>query len=145
MSVAIAPSAMPHVLVIEDDQPILNLFGRSLEHAGMRVTRREAPDLDPTELAHLAPDALVLDLLFDPRRRGFASADLGGPFLERLKEDLATAAIPVVVCSADLPRLRAIEDRLAGQGVIGLPKPCRPAELVRAVRSCLEPNSSSGQ
>jgi len=144
MPVASAPLDAPHVVVIEDDLPILTLFGRSLEHAGMRVTKREAPDIEPAELAALAPDAIVLDLLFDPRRRGFAAADLGGPFLERLKRDPATAEIPVVVCSADVPRLRALEARMAGHGVIALPKPCRPAELVRAVRSCLGPRGWTG-
>jgi len=130
--------AKPHVLVIEDDLPILRLFGRSLEHAGFRVTSREAPDLEPPEIAVLAPDALVLNLLFDPRCRGFSAADLGGPFLERLKENPATAAIPVVLCSADVPRLRRLGERMAGCGVSTLAKPCRPAELIDAVRLMLD-------
>ena len=137
--------APPHVLLIEDDVPILALFGRSLEHAGLRVTSRETPDCEPEEVASLAPDAVVLDLLFDPRRRGFGSADLGGPFLDRLKADPTTAAIPVVVCSADVPRLRRLEERMAGAGVVTLAKPCRPAELIAAVRSCLAPTRFPAQ
>ena len=132
----------PHVLVIEDDVPILTLFGRSLEHAGLRVTSRGAPDCEPEEIASLAPDVVVLDLLFDPRRRGFDSADLGGPFLDRLKADPTTAAIPVVVCSADVPRLRRLGERMADAGVVTLAKPCRPAELIAAVRSCLTSSSA---
>jgi CheY-like chemotaxis protein len=127
--------------VIEDDVPILTLFGRSLELAGLRVTSREAPDCEPAEIASLAPDAVVLDLLFDPHRRRFGSADLGGPFLDRLKADPTTAAIPVVVCSADVPRLRRLAERMAHAGVVTLAKPCRPAELIAAVRSCLTSNS----
>ncbi|MBA3413735.1 MAG: hypothetical protein H0U10_00730 [Chloroflexia bacterium] len=133
-------STAPHVLIIEDDLPILTLFERSLEHAGLRVTSRETPDLEPAEIAALAPDVLVLDLLFDPRRRGFAAADLGSPFLDRLKADPATAALPVVVCSADVPRLRLLVARMASRSVVALAKPCRPSELVEAVRSCLLPD-----
>lgn len=136
-----APADAPHVLVIEDDGPILTLFERSLAHAGLRVTAVPAPDFEPADVAAMAPDALVLDLLFDPRRRGFVAADLGGPFLDRLKGDPATAAIPVVVCSADLPRLHRLEERMVGRGVVALAKPCRPADLVGAVQSCLAARS----
>lgn len=129
--------APPHVLVIEDDAPILTLFERSLTHAGLRVTTWETPGLETAEAAALAPDAVVLDLLFDPRRRGFGEADLGGAFLERLKGDPATASIPVVVCSADVPRLQRLADRMAGRGVVTLAKPCRPKELVAAVRAAI--------
>ena len=44
----------PHVLVIEDDVPILTLFGRSLELAGLRVTSRETSG---TVRNRLAPPA----------------------------------------------------------------------------------------
>lgn len=128
---------VPHILVIDDDAPILTLFERSLKHGGFQVTGRDTLDMGLAAIALLAPDVLVLDLLFDPRQRGFEHANLGGPFLEKFKADAATVAIPVVICSADIPMLQLLEKRMVGRGVSALSKPCRPAELLAAVRACL--------
>ncbi len=119
----------PHVLVVDDDEPSLLLAARVLAHAGYRVTGRPWPDLAPGELAALAPDAVLLDLRFGGR-------PLGLGFLDEVKADPTTAAIPVLVCSADVWGVRAAGERLAAAAGVLL-KPYRAADLVAAVGRCL--------
>ena len=124
------PSA-PHVLVIDDDRPILDLYRDLLEDEGYRVTGRAYPDVEPAEAAALRPDAIILDFVF-----GGENVGLG--FLERLKADPATEPIPVVVCTGDR---RAAEDaraELDGWGCGVVLKPFDVDELAAKVRACVK-------
>ena len=121
-----AEHAPLHVLVVDDDGPSRRLAARVLGMRGYRVTTRPWPDLGPSEVASLRPDAVVLELRFGGR-------PLGLELLEALKADPATAGIPVVVCSADAYGLRGAARRLAESGCDVVPKPYRAADLAEAV------------
>jgi DNA-binding response OmpR family regulator len=81
-----------HVLVVDDEPAILNIFGEMLADEGCRVTGLASVPT-PREIASLAPDAIVLDLVFDGRTSGLE-------LLRELRRDAATAVIPIVVCTA---------------------------------------------
>ena len=100
-----APSAH-HVLVIDDDVDIRDLFRDLLEGEGYRVTTRSDPDLTVTEVAIVAPDLIVLELLYGRQNTGL-------PFLETLKTHPATAAIPAIVCSGAADVVEASQEQLA--------------------------------
>ena len=120
-----------HVLVVEDDEPSRCLAERVLTQSGYRVTPQAWPDLTPAEVATLAPDVVVLDLMF-------GRAPLGLAFLEDLRAHPATAELPVMVYSADVFGIRAASDRLGTAACVTLIKPFRPSALLEAVARCLE-------
>ena len=60
----------PHVLMIEDDPSIAEMYRVQLEHDGYRVTVATTAELGFTTMAENPPDIVLLDLLL-PDRSGF--------------------------------------------------------------------------
>ena len=126
----------PHVLVIDDEVSILELYRDLFEDEGYRVTLWTYLERDPAGVRALAPDAIVLDLLI-------GREDLGLRFLQDLKADPTTAAIPVLVGSADLDLLERARERLAAADCGAVRKPFDIDEFLAAIRACLAEASSS--
>jgi DNA-binding response OmpR family regulator len=121
------------ILAIEDDAAIRGVYAELLTEEGFRVvTWGGVGDDGPAEVAKLAPDLVVLDLVIAQQAAGWT-------LLVALRGDSRTAAIPVLVVTASgtLVRDRAAELEAWGCGV--LMKPFDVDDLVAAVRACLEP------
>jgi CheY-like chemotaxis protein len=98
----------PHVLVVDDAPELLALYRELFEGEGYRVSLAAVPATDPGDVARLAPDPIVLDLVF-------GGEGLGLRFLERIEHDIGIGAPPVVVVSASCQALAA-RDRFAAAG-----------------------------
>lgn len=105
-----------HVLVVEHDAVLADVFRDALADEGYRVTLALVSDLAPVGVAALGVDLVMLDLPF---------ADGAGDvaFLKRLQADAQTAPLPVLVCSADHRRLEELAGRLAAWNCGTLAKP----------------------
>jgi two-component system, OmpR family, response regulator len=126
-------SSVPLILAIEDDAAIRGVYAELLTEEGFRVvTWGAVSDDGPAEVASLAPDLVVLDLVI-------AQQPAGWDLLVALHNDPETGSIPVLVVTASgvLVRDRAADLEAWGCGV--LMKPFDVDELVAAVRACLEP------
>src|SRR5262245_55291775 len=86
-------AAGAHILVCDDDPALRTVFREVLTDEGYRVTVQASvsPDLD--EVIRLAPDLIVLDLIFNGHASGYE-------FLHQMKANPATKSIPVLVCTA---------------------------------------------
>lgn len=108
------------ILIADEDADSRLIFGQYLRHKGFDVL--EAADAESAlELARVRlPQAIICDLL-PPTNDGIA-------FLQALRNDPATQAIPIVLVTAWLLTPR-------WDGAIGtsrvLLKPCPPADLAR--------------
>ena len=79
------------------------------------------------------PDAVILDVRLP---------DVSGwDILQALKLDATTSNIPVLVCSAAIQELRALESQLASMGVDVLIKPFAIDTLLAKVRALVYPES----
>jgi two-component system, cell cycle response regulator DivK len=114
-----------HILGSEDDLALRDLLTVVLEEAGYRVTFSSAQTV--AEVATLAPDLLILD----GRGQG---ADSGWAFLERLKTDPATAAIPVLVLTGLGREANEHAARMAELDTILIHKPFELDDLISQVR-----------
>jgi signal transduction histidine kinase/CheY-like chemotaxis protein len=122
------PKAKRRILVVDDDRSFLELVERLLLKEGFSAMCSNFPR-SVRQLARTAqPDAILLDILmpdFD-----------GWSVLEALKQDPATANIPVVVLSIVDERKRALD---AGAAAI-VTKPVDRSELLRAIdEACAGP------
>ncbi len=124
-----------HVLAINDDPAILAIYAELLAEEGYRVTAQLRPCLNTTDVRDIAPDVIVLDLLMGREDRGTA-------FLAMLKADPATRDLPVLVCSADTPRLDELEHQLGIWDCGVVEKPFDIDDFLAAVRACVEERSS---
>jgi CheY-like chemotaxis protein len=91
---------IPRVLIVEDDQQFQDFLQDVLRDQGYRAigcATLEAVQL----LAHIAPpDLIILDLHLAGTRSGL-------DVLAWLRQQEATATTAVIICSADVPLLRA--------------------------------------
>lgn len=128
-------AAAKHVLVIDDAEELRRLFRAILEEEGCRVSLVEVPpSLD--ELAHLAPDLILLDLLLGP------DETTAWGFLEALRRDPRLATIPVLVCSAATQVLEQRKVALATLHAEIIRTPFDLGDLLCAVARCLHPGSA---
>ena len=137
----VSGGARRHVLVVDDSEEILSLIREVLEEEGHRVTTSRDP-VGTEDVARTAPDVIVLDILFGSEQRGI---DL----LRELRDDGATAEIPVVLCSAAVEPIRRIDGNLLGEATGLVLKPFDVdgllAEIERVLASGLDKAKRSSE
>jgi DNA-binding response OmpR family regulator len=123
-------TAAGRVLVVDDEDDIRELCRVNLEFEGFDVD--DAPN-GPRALEHVSrvrPDVIFLDLMM-PEMDGWE-------VLRRLKEDDATADIPVVLLTARTGE----DDQMRGwqEGILEyVSKPFNPLSLVEWAKRAMEP------
>ena len=141
----VAPSALPpepvlatatrRVLVVEDNEPNRDLLCRVLERVGNVRVAAASSGAAALEAAHATvPDLVLLDL-------GLPDMD-GADVLRRLRQDGATAGIPVAILSADATDERRSE-LLAAGAVRYLTKPYSVLEIQAAIAELLGGDAAS--
>jgi len=115
-----------HILVLDDSQEILDLFRAILEEAGYRVTLFNTAMKDVSHITAAAPDLVILDLVFG---REF----LGWRVLQTMKATREAAAIPVIICTADMRQTQEAQEYLKEKQVGVLLKPFDIDELLLLV------------
>src|SRR4051812_11413068 len=83
----------PHILVCDDDPSLRQIFEELLADEGYFVTAQATLCDEIDEIIQIAPDLIVLDLMFEGRLSGI-------DFLRQLKSSPATKVIPVLTCTA---------------------------------------------
>lgn len=123
-----------HILGSEDDPGVRDLLTVVLEEEGYRVTFSSTQTV--AEVATLAPDLLILD----GQGQGW---DSGWSFLERLKTDPATAAIPVLMLTGLGREANEHAARMAELDTILIHKPFDLDDLIAQVRGRLAGDSAA--
>jgi CheY-like chemotaxis protein len=123
---------LPHILVVNDTQEILDLMAELLEDEGYRVTTSLA-FLDVDKVKTLAPDVIVQDLLFEQTQ------ELGWKFLTLVRLDPELARVPLILCTAAVRTVNEPEmaEQLDRLGVRIVLKPFLIEDLLSAVRGAL--------
>jgi CheY-like chemotaxis protein len=114
-------SRMSRRIAIVDDSPeLVELLRGILEDDGFDVVTYSGEGDLVTALAHAAPDAIILDLLFP----GDSSALQGWDYLRLIRSHKDLHALPVLVCSGDVTGLRTRQGEIAGDPLLeSLEKP----------------------
>jgi DNA-binding response OmpR family regulator len=125
---------MAHILVIDDDQGTLQLLTLLLKHEGHQVSVA-ADGFQGLKIARSQPPDLVLLDLMLPGIDGFEVCS-------RLRQEPATAAVPVLIVSAkSQPTDRAAGAKVGANGY--LTKPYQRAELIAQVRLFLDQSQAA--
>ena len=126
---AVLPVPAPRVLVLNDAPEVLAALRDVLEGEGYAVSTRLVA-VDRTEVARVAPDLIVLDLMFGRETAGMR-------LLAELREDPATTRVPVVLCSAADDAVRRLTARHLGGRVRLVLKPLDVDKLLDEVDQAL--------
>lgn len=116
--------------VVNDDTEFLALMRDLLAGDGYDVRTHRVAAHAYAALKADRPDLIILDIRME-------TPEAGWQVLELLRLDPATTAIPVIVCSADAPFLRAKEVHLRARGCRTLEKPFTLDELLTMVAEAL--------
>src|SRR5579859_800197 len=125
-----------HILVINDDQYILELFELILEPEGYDVTLSKIAFEEVSAIAQLKPDLIILDFKVGLHQEGFL-------LLQKLRMYPPTKAIPVILCTAALQEVREQEEVLRQKEIPVIYKPFYVDELLQAVHQFLPVSSSA--
>lgn len=118
-----------HVLLVEDDSFLSNIYKTKFEMEGFKVTPAEDGALGFELAKKKSPDIILLDILL-PKMDGFT-------VLQKLKEDSSTADIPVILLT-NLGQKDDVDKGLQLGAVDYLIKAhFKPAETVEKVRAAL--------
>lgn len=123
-----------HILLVEDDPMLTELYQTKLEMEGYRVSVATDGEQGVAQAGKVKPDLILLDIML-PKLNGFE-------VLKAVKKDKATAGIPVIVLT-NLGGEKADSDkRLAlslGAQEFLVKTFHLPDDIVGKIRSTLEP------
>jgi DNA-binding response OmpR family regulator len=119
---------MSSILLVDDDPLLRTLVEHKLRLRGFEVISVDSGEEGLKQAAARKPDLIVLDAML-PELDGFE-------VLQRLKEDVATQAIPVIMLSARKQETDIVSALSKGARDY-LVKPFLPEELVMRIRNLL--------
>ena len=133
----------PVIAVVDDDAAFCKLIFDSLTRAGYLVVLATTGSRAYQLILQARPALAILDVRLDHPEGGWV-------LLNVLRRDPATARIPVIMCSGDVPFLDAIAERLPEKRYAILEKPFELADLLLQIEQLLsaagsDPDSTAGR
>ncbi len=124
-----ADTTPKHVLLVEDDTFLANIYKTKFEMEGFKVTVAENGEIGLDEVKKKKPDIVLLDVLL-PKMDGFT-------VLKHIKEDASLASTPVILLT-NLGQKDDVEKGLELGAVDYLIKAhFKPSETVSKVKKAL--------
>ncbi len=120
-----------HILVIDDDQSILELFRLIFEPEGYKVTLSKSAFEDVQEVEQLKPDLIIMDFKLGRHEDGFL-------LLQKIKMYRPTKDIPIMLCTAAVDIIVEQENVLREKGIPILYKPFDVDDLLRVAERMLD-------
>jgi DNA-binding response OmpR family regulator len=121
-----------HILVIDDDAPLLEVYQALLEEEGYQVTLSTTTFENASDVEQLHPDLILLDVWLGSRGPDMED---GLILLQRLRSYPPTSSLPVILCTAaSFKSVRDHVEALREQGVPVIYKPFDMNELVQTIK-----------
>ena len=124
------------IMVINNSDNILAMFRKILESEDCEVFLQLFLNSDLRDVRRIKPDLIILDYYVG--REG-----VGWEFLQLLKMEDETAAVPVLLCTTAVKLVQEIAAYLATKRVSVLRKPFESRDLVSAVQAALQEHGVS--
>jgi CheY-like chemotaxis protein len=119
-----------HILAINNDQSVLELFRDLLEDEGYQVSIQTYLDKDLNAIATMAPDLIILDYMWP-------GEDSGWSLLQMLRMDPRTASLPIVLCTGAVREVESLATHLTDMDIQVVLKPFDIDTLAAAIRGAL--------
>ena len=122
------------IMVVDDEPELADVLREVLEVEGYQVLVSRDAARAPLEIQQAQPDLVILDV----RMRGARDFQV----LHAVKGDPATAAIPVLLCTAMDPGSEDLRAEVVQHGCGLVLKPFALEDLVEQVRRLIEPRTT---
>lgn len=120
----------PHIVVIEDDFALQDLYRLLFESEGYTVTISPTTYEDLSTLVELHPGLIILDLVIGRKQDGW-------PFIQLLKSSPLTAHIPIIIATASADIEQEGEEANQIKGIPVIFKPFSIDAILSLVRQLL--------
>lgn len=120
----------PHILAVNDDQSLLDLYQLLFEEEGFQVSLSKIAFEDVTDVEKLHPDLVLLDVKFGHDEDGLL-------LMHKLSLYPATSSIPLILCAVGSKVIYEQEEILRQKGISIIYKPFELDELLQNVRHLL--------
>ncbi len=124
-----------HVLVIDDDQSLLELYQMLLEAEGYQVTTSRVAYEQVSDVENLRPDLILMDMKLGNQESGFL-------LVQKLRLYRPTKDIPLIICTAAVQTVREQEEIFREKRIPIIYKPFEVDELLHVIYQSL-PSSTS--
>ncbi len=124
------PPAPCHILAIDNDPTILDLFRDLLEEDGFRVSTQPDVDHDLEGIKQLRPDLIILDYRW-------TREDTSWSRLQLLRMDPDTKDLSIVLCTGAVGEVEALAGPLVEMGVRVVLKPFNIDQLTATIAEAL--------
>lgn len=125
---------MPHhILVVDPDDAIRELFMEILEGEGYQVLTVATIAAADAALTQQRPDLVIVNYYFDGQ-------PLGGQWLHAVRTEPSTAQLPILMCTGANHALTADTDFFATHQIVSLERPFEIDALLHAVEQLLGRN-----
>jgi DNA-binding response OmpR family regulator len=118
------------ILVVNDQQPVLDLFRELLVGEGYEAFLYSYGFHDLQEIERIKPDLIILDYVVGNEVPGWQ-------LLQMLKMNRPTARTPIIICTTLVRFVQEMEGSLNMRGIRLVPKPFEIEELLREVELSL--------
>lgn len=129
------PVTPKHVLAINDDSAILQLFEDILSEEGYRVSldsfSRQNEDIH-THIRDLKPDVILMDFVIGQENKGWQ-------LLQLTQMDRTIKHIPVVICTGAVRQVEELSSHLEALNIGVVIKPFDIDNLLLAIERALSP------
>lgn len=118
-----------HILVINDDQAVLQLFDDLLSEEGYRVTLDNFSRLTGElleSIRDLQPDMVIMDFIIGGELKGWQ-------LVQATQMDRSVRDIPVIICTGAVKQVTQLSDHLDGLGVHVVIKPFDIDHLIEII------------
>lgn len=117
--------ATGHLLVIDDDKCMLEMYHLLLQGKGYQVTLSSIPFKRAMGVKRLSPDLLFLDVMVNDQEDGLI-------LLEHLRSCSPTRSVPVIWCTTVLAK--KVHERLEALSKQEVPMICKPFDIYKLLR-----------
>jgi len=120
-----------HILVINDTEDIVELFGEIITNMGHRMSATGYAPEDLADIIKVEPDLVIVDIIIDGETEGWQ-------LIQKMRMSTKTQDIPIIVCSAATEDVREQEGWLLRNGIKVVLKPFTVPDLELAITKALD-------
>lgn len=120
----------PHILAVNDDQSLLDLYQLLFEGEGFQVSLSRIAFEDVTDVEKLQPDLVLLDVKF-------GHDDEGLILMHKLTLYPPTSSLPLIICAVPSKQICEHEGIFQQKGIVLIYKPFELDDLLQNVRHLL--------
>lgn len=117
-------------MAVDGTTDILDLYQAILTEEGYEVSLHDIDNVNLDTIRKTTPDLIITDFKFGKEEDGWV-------FLQEVKMNQRTTAIPIILCTTNVFKVRELDEQLKSKNITTLTKPFNIDDLLTTVAKAL--------